>query len=217
MKANNEEEQEILDSAYEIWKKEYNFTAKDNKNSNTEPSTLKEESATQEEPKSDDKVELNTMIASLVGVVTVAMVVGIAIGAVCIMCIMNRCKKNQNKRLQEANKLFNYRGDSTANVDMLTTNPIQQSAEAQSPSQAPVPVNEKNGRLEVIDEDKIQDTEDIQNTQDNDEDFGHQLTSRGLTFKAPAPRRGTEMRKGVRPALQGKQKADFTAIHNDIV
>jgi len=94
MKANNEEEQEILDSAYEIWKKEYNFTTKDNKNANTEPSTLKEESATQEEPKSDDKVELNTMIASLVGVVTVAMVVGIAIGAVCIMCIMNRCKKN---------------------------------------------------------------------------------------------------------------------------
>lgn len=101
------------------------------------------------------------MIASLVGVLAVSMIVGIAIGAICIMCVMNRCKKNKNKRLAEAKQLYNYRSESTANVDMLTTNPIKQSSEAISPTQSPVPVDEKKNHIQVVEEDKQMDTEDV--------------------------------------------------------
>ena len=56
----------------------------------------------QEEVNKDVQYALDQMIYKFLGVLFVAIIIGTAIGAICIMCVMKCCNSGQKKRLEEA-------------------------------------------------------------------------------------------------------------------
>ena len=108
------------------------------------------ESKDSQQSLSSKDVDINTLIVSLVGITAITMVIGIAIGACCIICIMNRYKKNQNQRLLEANELGRVPSSST-HIDMVASCPIQYSPEKRKEHQDNVvTVDDKNYDTEAM-------------------------------------------------------------------
>lgn len=70
----------------------------------------------QEEVSTEVQYALDQMIYQFLGVLFVAIIIGTAIGAICIMCVMKCCSGGQKKRLEEANRRgMHFRADSTMN------------------------------------------------------------------------------------------------------
>ena len=57
---------------------------------------------------------LEQMIYKFLGVLFVAVVIGTAIGGICILCIGKCCKRSQSKRLDEAKRreMFAFKANS---------------------------------------------------------------------------------------------------------
>ena len=59
---------------------------------------------------------LEQMIYKFLGVLVVAVIIGTAIGGICILCIGKCCQRGQKRRLDEAKKreMFAFKSSSTA-------------------------------------------------------------------------------------------------------
>ena len=56
---------------------------------------------------------LGEVMGQFVGFMIAALLIGTVCGAVLIMCVMNRCKKNKTDRIAKAKSLFQFRGSGT--------------------------------------------------------------------------------------------------------
>ncbi len=58
-------------------------------------------------------VALDSMIYTFLSILAIAVIIGVAIGSICILTCMRCYRKDQKKRLEEAQRIFNQRDGST--------------------------------------------------------------------------------------------------------
>ena len=102
------------------------------------------------------EVTADKMIYGFLGVLIVALLAGFLIGGVCIFACLKCYRRNQTKRLTEANNRFEFKSQA----------PVGPTTEPAKPT------------TETPDTEKI----DNINTSTENDDFGNVLTSRGLVF-----------------------------------
>ena len=167
------------------------------------------------------------MIYTFMGVLIVALIIGLAIGGICFMSISKCCKARAEKRLRDAkqNKGLEFRTNAADSIDQSNSREASASKTASNLVRDLENAAVELRRPKVL---KQLDTEDElavqrqtsqpktpelpQITEDDSEDnIDNILTARGLVYNAPQERRGTYQRAS-NPALSAGKRNSLRRV-----
>lgn len=133
-------------------------------------------------------VALESMIYTFLGIFTLAVVIGVAIGGLCLLCCMRCYQRGQKNRLDKARQEFG------TNAPKMTT--ISLDGESKQDTQ-----DLENGAKKVQASQGIEQEQQVVTENDLDDDITNQATDRKFTpSKAPVSRLNlTEIRKSDLP------------------